>query len=405
MTRFQNRLSLTLACCLGLAGQAFAGDLRSGFRDALELNAELRGLAAQRAVIEARRQGTQTLLPSAPSISPSWRTTTFTQRTGFQEFEVGGELPVWLPGERGALRGNVDAQTVQLDARIAQARLSLAGEVRDAYWLWATALAEREAAQARVSASRALERDLGRQVGAGQVARADLLLATADLREAEATLRSVAGAARDAATAFRVVTGRDPVLGQPERPAPPPVGDAAIRALPAALVARTAQDLARTEERLAQVRDRASPAVFGGWRRERSATGEPYVDRLLVGVRIPFAYAPQVNERVATARAEAALAEATFSTVARTLANADLRARAQAEDARAIAQLSEQRHRALSEQSGLYETSYRAGNLPFLEVVRVRAQLAAADAQRRRARVEQGRAASLINQTLGLEPQ
>jgi hypothetical protein len=35
----------------------------------------------------------------------------------------------------------------------------------------------------------------------------------------------------------------------------------------------------------------------------------------------------------------------------------------------------------------------------------VRSQIAQADAQRRRARVEQGRAASIINQTLGLEPQ
>ena len=404
MTNLRNAL-LLVAACFGLVGQALAGDVRSGFRDALELNAELRGLTAQRAVIEARMQGARALLPGAPSVSPSWRTTTFTQRTGFQEFEVGGDLPVWLPGERGALRGSVDAQTVQLDARIAQARLLLAGEVRDAYWLWATALAEREAAQARVTASRALERDLGRQVGAGQLPRADLLLATADLREAEVTLRSAVGAVRDAAINFRTLTGNEPVQGAPERPAPPPVGDAALRSLPAARIARTAQDLARTEERLAQVRDRASPSVFGGWRRERAATGEPYVDRLLIGVRIPFSYAPQVNERVATARADAALAEANFATTARTLAGADRRARAQADDASAIAQLSEQRHRALAEQSGLSETAYRAGNLPFAEVVRVRAQLAGADAQRRRARVEQGRAASIINQTLGLEPQ
>ena len=405
MTKLSMRLLAAMTVCFGMSLPADAGDLRSGFRDALELNAELRGLAAQRAVIEARRQGTQAILPGAPSVAPSWRSTTFTQRTGYQEFELGGDLPVWLPGERGALRGSVAAQATQLDARIAQARLILAGEVRDAYWLWTTALAEREAAQARVTASRALERDLGRQVGAGQLPRADLLLATADLRDAEVTLRSAVGAARDAGINFRTLTGNEPVQGPPERPAPPPVGDGALRSLPAAIVARTAQDLARTEERLAQVRDRASPTVFGGWRRERGATGEPYVDRLLIGVRIPFSYAPQVNERVATARADAALAEATFATAARTLAGADRRARAQAEDAGAIARLSEQRHRALAEQSGLSETAYRAGNLPFAEVVRVRAQLAGADAQRRRARVEQGRAASTINQTLGLEPQ
>ena len=399
------RLLVLLVSSGLLATPVLAGDLRTGFRDALELNAELRGLAAQRAVIEARGQGARTLLPAAPSISPSWRSTTITQRSGFQEFELTGELPLWLPGEARALRGSVEAQTVQLDARIAQIRLVIAGEVRDAYWLWMTAQAERDAAQARTVAARALERDLARQVSAGQVPRADLLLGTADLRDAEATLRSATGGVRDAAINFRILTRADPTPGQPERPAPAPVGDAALRALPAALVARTSQDLARAEERLAQVRDRQNPTLFGGVRRERSDSASPYSDRVLLGIRIPFSYAPQVNERIATARADALLAEATFATVARTLAGADRRARAQAEDAGAIAQLSEQRYRALAEQSGLYEAAYREGNLAFLEVVRVRAQLAGADAQRRRARVEQGRAASLINQTLGLEPQ
>ena len=110
----------------------------------------------QRAVIVARRQGAQALLPGAPSISPSWGTTTFTQRTGFQGFGIGGEVPVWLPGVSRALRGSVQAQTAQLDARIAEARITLAALVREAYWNWAAANAEREATQARVAAARAL---------------------------------------------------------------------------------------------------------------------------------------------------------------------------------------------------------------------------------------------------------
>jgi len=122
------------------------------------------------------------------------------------------------------------------------------------------------------------------------------------------------------------------------------------------------------------------------WRRERCETGAPYIDRLLVGVRIRISDAPQVNERIATA-------------------GADARARAQAEEAAAMAVLADQRHGALAEQARLAEASYEAGNLPFAEGARVRAQIAQVDAQRRRARVAGGRAALQINQTLGLEPQ
>ncbi|MBY0265134.1 MAG: hypothetical protein K2W84_01895, partial [Burkholderiales bacterium] len=85
---------LLITAALTWAAPGHAADIRAGFQAAIELNAELRGLVAQRAVIEARRQGAQAFLPAAPSILPSWRTTTFTQRTGFQEFEIGGEVPV-----------------------------------------------------------------------------------------------------------------------------------------------------------------------------------------------------------------------------------------------------------------------------------------------------------------------
>lgn len=104
------------------------------------------------------------------------------------------------------------------------------------------------------------------------------------------------------------------------------------------------------------------------------------------------------------ARAEATAAEAQLATIARSFESAERRARAQREDAEALTTLTEQRHRALAEQAGLIETAFRAGNVPFIEVARVRAQLAQSDAARRRSRVERDRAASTINQILGVEP-
>lgn len=50
----------------------------------------------------------------------------------------------------------MEAQTVQLDARIAEALITLAALVREACWNCAPANAERETAQARVAAARAL---------------------------------------------------------------------------------------------------------------------------------------------------------------------------------------------------------------------------------------------------------
>lgn len=401
-------LRLPLAGLIGLAlllpMAVGAADLRTGFAAALELNAELRALAAQRDVLAARRRQGETLLPGAPTIAPSTRSQLNPSGTGYQEFEIGVDAPLWLPGEARALRGSVSAQEAQLVARLRQARIAVAGEVREAYWSWALAVAEREAARARVAAARGLERDTGRQVTGGNAPRTDLLAAQADTREAEVAQRLAEQAVRAAALAFRALTGQDPSPGPAEAPASQPVPGAALRDLPQAAVARAGLELARAEERLAQVRDRASPSIFAGWRRERDGFGERWVDRPTVGIRIPFSYAPLVEERVATARAEAVAAEAQLATIGRSFEAQERRARAQREDFEALAALTEARFRALAEQAGLVEAGFRGGNLPFIEVVRARALLAGADAARRRTRVERDRAASVINQILGVEP-
>ena len=93
---------------LGIApacGTAAADDLRLSFQAAVELNADIRALAAQRDVLAARRRGTNTLLPGAPTLSPSWRTQVTPDRSGYQEFEIGIDAPVWLPGDARRCRG------------------------------------------------------------------------------------------------------------------------------------------------------------------------------------------------------------------------------------------------------------------------------------------------------------
>lgn len=397
-------LLLALLLMLGMLAPSAATDLRSGFAAALELNADIRSLTAQRDVIAARRRGSEAFLPGAPTLAPAWRTQVNPQRSGYQELEISVDAPIWLPGESRALRGSVTAQEQQLEARLRQARIGVAGEVRDAYWAWGLALAEREAARARLAAARLLERDIGRQAAGGNVPRTDLLVAQSEARDAEGALRIADGQVRDAALTFRSLTARDPSPGPAEVVARASIPGAALRDLPQAAVAATSLVLARAEERLAQVRDRASPTLFAGYRRERDAFGERWVDRPVIGIRIPFSYGPQVEERVAITRAEATSAEAQLAAIARVFESAERRARAQREDADALTGLTEQRYRALAEQAGLIETAFRAGNVAFIEVARARAQLAQADAARRRTRVERDRAASVINQILGVEP-
>jgi cobalt-zinc-cadmium efflux system outer membrane protein len=402
MMRAAVLLAATAGLLLAAVCGASAAGLREGFEAALPLNAELRSLEAQRDVVAARRARGDALLPLAPSVAGGVRSDVIGQDRGYLQLETGATAPLWLPGEARALRGTADAQGAALAAQIARQRLLVAGGVRAAYWAWAIAAAEQEAQRARVVLARALEQDLARQVRGGQVPEADLLVATADLRQAEAALRERALAAREAAIAFRVLTGREPSQGAEERPSGeavrPDPNDPRLEA------ARAAVDANRAAERLAATRDRANPDVGAQLRWQRDARGEALSPNLLVSGRLPLRHPPTYRESLADARAGTLTAEAELVTAERVLRGAVDRARAAREAAFDLLRLAEARFAALSRQRQFYEEAYRAGQLPLIEVVRVRAQLADADSNRRRVRAEAGRAASDINQVLGIEP-
>ncbi len=390
-----------LVAVLAMPWSAGAVGLREGFQAALALSPELRALEAQRSVVSARQALADGLLPAAPSVGLAYRGDNATQNRGFREYEGSLAVPVWLPGAGTAQRGSADAQGQRLAANLARQRLLLAGEVRDAYWAWSAAAAERDAVQARLSAAQSLERDLSRQVSAGQVARADLLLAQADARDADISLRDRGAAVLEAVVAFRTLTGLPPTPAPPEpdRSASAPQGDD-----PRLLAARAAAALGRADANLARVRDRPDPELALSVRQERGSLAEPYGTRIQVGIRIPFAHGPAVRERVALAEADITAAEADAAQLDRALTLARGRTRTRLAAAQDIARGSEARHAALAERAGLVDRAWRGGELPLVELVRARAALADADAARRRARAELGRAFSQLNQVAGVEP-
>jgi cobalt-zinc-cadmium efflux system outer membrane protein len=379
---------------------ATAADLREGFSAAAALDAELRGVAARRDAALARRARADALLPGAPVAGIGYRTDQATGNRGLREYEGEFDAPIWLPGEAAALRRAAEAQIAELDAQAARRRLLLAGEVRDAWWAWALAEAGRAAAAERVALARALERDTARQVRGGNLPQTEALLAAADLRDAEAALRTAAFELRAAALAFRTLAGAEPTPGPPEAPGARPAGPD-----PRVAAAQARIEAGRSEERFVAARDRANPEIGVQLRHERDAFGEPWGSRALLRLNIPLQNRPLQRERLAEARAAVASGIVGLSTAERAVAGALDTAREAEAAARAVLEATAAQHEAARRQAALFEQSFRAGQLPLVEVVRARGALANADAALRRARVGVGRAVSVTNQALGILPQ
>ena len=163
--------------------------------------------------------------------------------------------------------------------------------------------------------------------------------------------------------------------------------------------------MARRTVDLTSTQRRANPELTVGAARETGGSGEPSVQSLIVGIRIPFGGGPRQDARVATAQAEALEAEATADVEQNRVTSEAASARARLQASQVQVQAAERRARLAAETRGFYDKSFRLGesDLP----TRLRVELEAAEAQRAlaRSRIEAAAAVSQLRQALGLLPE
>lgn len=375
-------------------------DMREALESAWSKSAEIAALEARRAEIIARRRAAGRLTPSPPSLGIGHLNDYATGDDGYREYDVELGTPLWLPGEGTASRALADKELTRLQAQLALARLSVAGEVRDAYWSVRLGEESVDLARRRLQAARTLQADVDRQVAAGQVALADLLLARGGTLEAQSILSEQEAALTEARLAFQALTGTP----SPAAFAEPEPADRSIEQQPRLVALRTTVDVAEATTRLIRIQDRDSPEVALRGVIERELYKEPYDKRIGVRVTIPFATEGRNAPRRAASEAERTQALAELQTAERQVRAEVGRAEADLASAQERAALAGERYRAFAERLVLVERSVRVGETAFIELVRARAGVFEADLARLRSEIASMQARSRLNQALGLLP-
>lgn len=396
------------AACVSPAGVAqpvngpFATTLRDVFEAAWERQPDARAAAARRQAAEAGRAATQRLTAEPAALELQSKT----GRSGSagREYEAAVAFPLWLPGERTRAASLADAQLEAVELRVRAARLRLAGTVRDAWWALKRSEVELAAARDRVASARQLAADVTRRVQAGDLARADQHQAESAVAQAEAAVAEADSARASAEGTLRGIVLAAPAPGAPAVPEPTPASTTTpehpvvAEAKSRALVARRTMELTSTQRR-------ANPELTVGASRETGGAGEPSVQSLIVGIRVPFGGGPRQDARAATAHAEALEAEAVADVEQNRVTSEATAARARLQAAQVQVQAAERRARLAAETRSFYDKSFRLGesDLP----TRLRVELEAAEAHRAlaRSRVEAAAAVSQLRQALGLLPE
>ena len=375
-------------------------DMREMLESAWSKSAEIVALEARRTEITARRRAAGRLTPGPPSLGIGHLNDYATGDDGYREYDVELGTPLWLPGEGTASRTLADKELARLQAQLTLARLSVAGEVRDAYWSVRLGEGSVDLARRRLQAARTLQADVDRQVAAGQVALADLLLAKGESLEAQSILSEQEAALTEARLAFQALTGTP----SPADFAEPEPTDRSIEQHPRLIALRTTVDVAEANTRLIRIQDRDSPEVALLGVIERELYNDPYDKRIGVRVTLPFATEGRNAPRRAASEAERAQALAELRTAERQVLAEVGRAEADLASVQERAALAGERYRAFAERLVLIERSVRLGETAFVELVRARAGMFEADIARLRSDIAVMQARSRLNQALGLVP-
>ncbi|RAI59622.1 TolC family protein [Roseicella frigidaeris] len=385
------------------AAPAEAAGLAEDLDAALAIDAGARAIRGQREAVRARDAQVRSPIAGSPAIGSSFRSDTRGPRLA-NEWDVEIGAPLWLPGQRSALAGTVNAGVEEQERRFALRRLELAAQLRDAYWAVGLAESEWRVARDRLATARDIGRDVQRRVELGDIPATEALLTRNEELTAELDLARAEAAVAAARAAYRTLTGGSEAAFEAGGRVPRPLGGPANgEAHPAIRAAEAALATAEARARLVAATPIDNPEL-GLFTRGQGGPVTENGTSLGLRVRIPLPTEARNAPRRADAEAERTRAEGELLQ-ARRLVEGEIRlARLGLGATERARQLAADRRAVAERQLAAGRTAFRSGEIGAFDLFRIRQLQIEAAAVDARAEVDVGRARSRLNQALGLAP-
>lgn len=361
---------------------------------------QARTLEARRAETAAGRDAAASWIAGSPTIGLSERSDRWTDRNGVRETELSLSAPIWRPAQAAARREQARLGIDDLEAQIANARLALAGEVRERLWAVAAARETLTEAKNRQQNLDATADEVMRRVKAGDLARTDGMLAQQEALAGRSAVVEAQSRLQEARARFSILTGLPDI---------PPIeletiGTQIAEPHPRLLAARAALDHARASLNVVNKTRNEPPTVGLALQRERDGNVGERTSSVVLAVQIPIGTAAR-NRPLETA------AQTQIATASAELAQAEAALRADIELARQQLAASQQAREAASsraviarEHMQLIDKAFRLGERGLVDMLRAQSVLYEAEVAERQQRVAVGLAHARLNQALGITP-
>lgn len=400
-----------LALLLTAATPVTAETLAAAVQSALERDPRYPLHQATRAVGDGYRRQADSLLGGDPNLSLLAKSDQLAgSNHGYQEYEAALSLPLWLPGQRGARRAIADNLDRQADAERLLVNWQVSGAVLEKAWDLRLAQGAEHQAQRQLDSAAALQRDIARRVQAGELPRADRLLAEEETLNRQAIRDDAAAEVEHAQLAWHSLTGFDALPSDLER-AVAPAAETQVETPakaqarhPRLLAALGEADTARAMRDDTRRNRRSRPELTLYAKRDRGTRDEPYTNS--VGVEISFSFGSGAHSAPGLAEAEAELtrSQAGLAEVERDLALRRQQAGHTLASAERRRDAAGRRDKLARSRLALARRAFELGEADLYQLLLARRRMADAALALDRSKLQVLRAGALYRHAIGLDP-
>lgn len=370
---------------------------------------QAREAAGQAQRVIAERAAVSSLWAAPPAVEFSYRDDRWQTAAGSREAEAGLAWPLWLPGQRNARGAAMDADAALAQAAVQAGRLHFAGLVREAAWAIAASGGDADLADAQVQSLQDIAADIRRRVSAGDLAYTDALAAQAEVLAAQSAQLAARQRLSASQSQWTTLTGltQFPDTAQDEeagRAGPLAATHFDVETHPEARVAALTVERARKRADVVATTRREPPELLLRIRQDMPGRGETAQSSIGIGVRIPLGTAGRNQPLQAAALSELDVALTQKQRTDERLAADAVQARVAVHTAEQQMDADRQRAALLRERAQLIVRSFKAGETPLPELLRVLSAATQADASVARQQAALGLARARIQQSLGILP-
>ena len=328
-------------------------------------------IQAGKGLVNAKNIQANSFLPSAPAVSAGLQNDAVGSNRNLSQWEVGLDLPIWLPGQKTARTTLAQGAQTELDKTSANLSLDIAGQVRDAVWSLGMAINEAELQDARHKAAQDLLADVEKRWKAGELAKTDVMLAQNGTLLAKAALIKANAEVKHAEHRYWILTGLKELPNTFEEPlnskemiddSHPWLAESAAKI-----------EIANHHRSLSAIEQRENPQVMLNVRHERGAFDSLYNDSVGVAIRVPLD--AKVRSAPMMANAEMAIAQAIseHEQRQRLLESAFHEAQHNLEVIREEIEILQAQHKLSQESLQLAKKSFALGESDLIDLLRIQA--------------------------------